>query len=80
MYSLYSVYDRITMEGSQPYVAKNNAHAVRIYQATLRDQANPNDFRLYRIGELSADGLQITPVTPPEEVFSDEIPSKTAQH
>lgn len=69
MYALYSIYDRVTMEASQPFVAKNDAHACRIFQATQRDNPNPEDFRLYLLGQLSQDGLVITPESPPREVF-----------
>lgn len=69
MYQLYSIYDRITMEASQPFVAKNDAHACRIYQAAQRDNPNPEDFRLYLIAGLSQDGLVVTPVSPPKEIF-----------
>lgn len=69
MYSLYTIYDRVTMEASQPFVAKNDGHACRIYQASMRDNPNPDDFRLYLIAGLSQDGLVLTPESPPREVF-----------
>lgn len=66
---LYSMYDRVALESSQPFVAKNDGIALRIFTVSLRDSPAPGDFRLYCLGDWSPEHMKITPLEAPREVF-----------
>lgn len=71
--SLYAIFDRVTMEASQPFVAANDAHAHRLYKVALRDEINQNDFRLYRIADLLEEGLHLAIPKEPVEVLINNM-------
>lgn len=72
---LYTIYDRIALEGSPPFIAKNDGVATRHYNQVLDSSPNVclQDYRLYCVGEWDTEKLRIEPVSPPREVFATQV-------
>jgi hypothetical protein len=73
MVRIYAIYDRVAMEASQPFLAPNDGVGLRIFNASIRESPQKQDYRLYQIGHYKdASNLIIVPLEPPREVFSPD--------
>lgn len=68
---MYNVKDKVSEEFAPPFVAKNDAVALRQFN-NLINNLNPQDYSLYHIGQYDSDTGLIT-VTLPEKIGVEEI-------
>lgn len=70
--TLYCMYDKVAQEGGPVYGARNDAVAIRGFRQAFAglENANENDFRLYRLAVYDPETLEIAPISPAVEVFS----------
>lgn len=68
---MYNVKDKISEEFAPPFVAKNDAVALRQFNHLINN-LNPQDYSLYHIGQYDSDTGLIT-VTLPEKICVEEI-------
>lgn len=66
---VYSVFDRKAAVFARPFVAPNDAMALRSYAAALQDPSTelhkfPEDFSLHRLGSFDDDTGQLVAQTP----------------
>lgn len=58
---IYCVYDTIRAEMNPPFLANNDAHALRLHQSSLKEV--PAEFQgemeLYMIGEVTVDTMEL---------------------
>lgn len=69
--NMYNVKDRVSDEFAPPYVAKNDAVALRQFNHLISN-LNPQDYELYCIGKYDTDTGLIT-VTLPEKINVSEV-------
>ncbi len=68
---LYVVYNNVNGLSSDPFTAKNDYHAHRIFSTIILDglknvpQFKSSDFDLYYVGQFDVDTMVITSVTQP---------------
>lgn len=69
---IYTMYDTVSEECGQPFLAKTEMQAKRIFQRTMKNpQLQPDDFKLLYVGEMNTDTAVITPVKPADVDISD---------
>jgi hypothetical protein len=74
---MYSIYDSVAEVFNKPFVAPNDATAVRAFEGNKED-ANIKDYVLYRVGEWNDASGDCTPCVP-QKVFSGlEIKTEAA--
>lgn len=61
--NLYNVQDVLVGFGS-PFAMGNNELAIRAYKGFLTRAQNPEDMRLFRVGEMEDETGEIFPITP----------------
>lgn len=54
-HQIYTVYDRIAEEYAPPWIARNDAVAVRQMLSLMKDSPFPDDFWLFCIGVFNSD-------------------------
>ena len=63
---LYAVWDTVRSECNAPFVANNDAHALRVHQHSLKEvpPEYQNELELYKLGEIVIDTMEITAYAP----------------
>lgn len=75
---LYSFFDKVTESYGQPFVAKTEMQAKRIYgQVMSNPKVSPSDFDLCLLGDFDLDTGVITPVQFVQSVNVSDIDIKT---
>ena len=68
--SIYTIYDSVSEVFNNPFVAINNASAIRSFQDGLADQPHKEDYHLYHCGDYNDNTGILTPNNVPERIWS----------
>ena len=69
--NLYSIYDEVAKEYSQPYMMSNNGVAIRWFSSICEKQSIPvADCKLYFIGKFDVETGKLEDCVPPELIDS----------
>lgn len=67
-FRIYCIFDYAAEAGSPPFVAVNDAVAVRQYRNLLRESQNANDYKLWLLGTFNDETMIIKTPDPFEPI------------
>lgn len=69
---LYVCYDRVAQECAPPFLAKNDAQALRMFEKGMENSPDFHDFQLVCLAAFDTETMRIDPLAVPQVVVSPE--------
>ena len=76
---LYTIYDRAAEESGPVFQAKNDSVARRGYMQAIDGSSAPYDFDLYYIGDYNEHTMQLTQLSQPCKVETENVIMEVAK-